>query len=175
MRHKVKEKKLGVRTDTRRALIKNLARNIVLYEKVKTTRVRGKVAKNYVEKLISIGKKQDLSALRQLRKFLPENAAKKVFEVLAPAFKERNGGYLRLVNAGLRKGDASKMVYIFFDQDTLKAHYAKQENEPKAKKETEPTEEKTKNVATKDSEKKPAKANLEKKAQTKVKAKASGK
>lgn len=139
MRHRVREKKLSVRTDTRRALVKNLACSIILHEKIKTTKTKGKVAKNLVEKLITTGKKNDLNAMRALRRLVPENVAKKVIEVLSPAFKDRPGGYLKLVRVENRKGDNSEMVYVFFPQEDLKK-FAKTEPEKKETVKDEPKE-----------------------------------
>ena len=96
-------------------MLKNLAVSLILYEKIKTTSAKAKAVRSLVEKLITRGKKNDLSARRYLIKYLPvENAVKKVMEVLSPKYKERQGGYTRIVKLGPRKGDGAQMVIIEF-------------------------------------------------------------
>jgi len=115
MRHRVKGKILGREKGPREALYRNLATSIVLYEKVKTTEAKAKAVRPMVEKLITVGKKNDLQSRRQLLAFLyVENAVKKILEDLAPRYKTRAGGYLRITPIGRRRGDAAKMVQIEF-------------------------------------------------------------
>lgn len=115
MRHRIKTKILGRTKAPRTALMRSLATSLVLYEKMKTTEAKAKAIRPYVEKLITTGKRNDLHARRELlRKLYVESAVKKVLENLAPRYKDRKGGYLRIVKLGFRQGDAAKMVRIEF-------------------------------------------------------------
>jgi large subunit ribosomal protein L17 len=115
MRHRKNKNTLDRKTGPRTALFKNLAQSLVLYEKIKTTEAKASAIKPIVEKLITRAKIDSLHNRREIMKFLPtQNAVKKIFEVLGPRFKERGGGYLRIVKIGERKGDAAKMVIIEF-------------------------------------------------------------
>jgi len=106
---------LGREKGPRAALYRNLATSIVLYEKVKTTEAKAKAVKPMVEKMITVGKKNDLVSRRELLAFFyVENAVKKILEDLAPRYKNRQGGYLRVTPIGRRQGDAAKMVQIEF-------------------------------------------------------------
>lgn len=99
----------------RKALMRGLATNFILHEKIKTTMAKAKALRPYVEKLITKGRKNDLNTRRQLLKVLyKENAVKKVLEVLSPRYKERNGGYTRIIKLGSRQGDSAKMAIIEF-------------------------------------------------------------
>lgn len=115
MRHMVRGKTLGRKTGPKKSLYRNLATSIVLYEKVKTTKAKAKVIKPVIEKMITLGKKNDLAARRQLLAFFYiENAVKKILEDLAPRYKTRHGGYLRITPIGRRQGDAAEIVQIEF-------------------------------------------------------------
>ncbi len=113
MRHQKRGKILGRGKASRTALVRNLAAEIVLYEKIKTTEAKAKFVKPYVEKMISLGKENNLNNRRKLLKFFYfENPVKKILEVLGPRYKERKGGYTRIIKLGQRQGDAAKMVVI---------------------------------------------------------------
>ncbi len=115
MRHLSKGRKFNRERGMRQAFIKSLAANIVLKGKIETTEARAKEARPVVERLVSIGKGQTTADFRILLAFLPKKAAEKVFYDLAPKYKERNGGYLRIMKSSkLRKGDASRMAIIEF-------------------------------------------------------------
>jgi large subunit ribosomal protein L17 len=115
MRHQKKGKTLGRKSGPRTALYRNLAASIVLYEKVKTTEAKAKAIKPMVEKMITLGKKNDLTARRELLSFFyVENAVKKILEDLSPRYKNRQGGYLRIIPIGPRQGDGAKIVQIEF-------------------------------------------------------------
>jgi len=115
MRHRNNVKKLDRKRGPRKALLRGLATNLILYEKIKTTDARAKVIKSVVEKLITKGKKNNLTARRQLLEYLyVENAAKKVLEVLSPRYKDRKGGYLRIIKIGPRQGDGAQIVQVEF-------------------------------------------------------------
>ena len=115
MRHRKKGKILDRKKQPRKALLRSLATNLILYEKIKTTEAKAKAVKPIVEKLVTKGKANDLHARRELIKYLyVENAVKKVLEDLSPRYKDRKGGYLRIVKLNPRQGDGAKMAQIEF-------------------------------------------------------------
>ncbi len=113
MRHQNKNKILDRKVGPRKALVKTLAGQIIIYQKVKTTKAKAKVLKSYVEKLITKARKNDISTMRFLKtKLNSASAVKKLLEVYGPQFKEKSGGYLRIVKSDKRKGDGAEMVYL---------------------------------------------------------------
>lgn len=115
MRHRKKGKILGREKASRKALLRNLATSIIIYEKVKTTKAKAKAVKPVVEKLVTTAKKNDLTSRRKLLKVLyHKKAVNKALEVLGPRYKERKGGYTRIINLGNRAGDNAEMVQIEF-------------------------------------------------------------
>jgi len=115
MRHRKKGKILDRKKEARKALLRSLATNLILFEKIKTTEAKAKAVKPIVEKLITKGKRGDLVARRELTKYIYlNNAIKKVLEDLSPRYKERKGGYTRIIKLGTRAGDAAKMAQIEF-------------------------------------------------------------
>jgi large subunit ribosomal protein L17 len=113
MRHRVKVKKLDRKKAPREMMLRNLASSILIYEKVKTTETKAKVVKSLVEKMISVSKKGDLNARRKLIEVLPQKmAVKKAMEVLGERYKDREGGYTRIIKLGNRQGDGAKIVQI---------------------------------------------------------------
>jgi len=115
MRHQKKGKILDRKMEPRKALMRNLATSIIIYEKVKTTKAKAKAVKPFVEKLITTAKTNDLTARRKLLEILfHKNAVKKALEILGPRYKDRKGGYTRIINIGPRAGDGAEMVQIEF-------------------------------------------------------------
>ncbi len=115
MRHQRKGKTLGRTKKPRLALMRGLATNFIIYEKIKTTEAKAKALRPVAEKIITLGKKDTLANRRQaLRVLYTEGAVKKVFEVLGPKFKERQGGYTRIVKLAPRTNDKAKMAIIEF-------------------------------------------------------------
>lgn len=113
MRHNNRGRKLGRMRDSRNALLRGLATNFVLYEKIETTIAKAKEIRPLVEKIITMGKDNSLHNRRQVMKLIyTENATKKVLEDLGPRYKERNGGYTRIIKLGPRKGDGAEMALI---------------------------------------------------------------
>ena len=113
MRHRNNVKTLGREKAPREMMLRNLASSIVIYEKVKTTEAKAKTVKPMVEHLITIAKKGDLAARRQLIAVLPQElAVKKLMEVIGLRYKERAGGYTRIVKLGNRAGDGASIVQI---------------------------------------------------------------
>ena len=113
MRHRVKVKKLDRKKAPREMMLRNLASSILIYEKVKTTEAKAKAVKPLVEKMITIAKAGDLTARRRLIAKLPQPmAVKKTIESLGKKYKDRAGGYTRIIKLGNRTGDGAKIVQI---------------------------------------------------------------
>jgi large subunit ribosomal protein L17 len=113
MRHRNTGKILDRNKGPRQALLRGLATSVILYEKVKTTKSKAKSVRPFVERLITVGKAGSVTARRELMRTLYlESAARKVIEELAPRYKDRKGGYLRLTNLARRQGDGAEMVQI---------------------------------------------------------------
>lgn len=113
MRHLKKGKKLHRKRDQRKALLKSLAANLILQERIKTTPIKAKQAKSKIEKLITIAKKQNLTALRRIKEYLPEKAANKLYYEIAPLYKDRKGGYTRIIKTSIKRiRDASPLVIL---------------------------------------------------------------
>jgi len=115
MRHRNKVKTLDRTTGARRALLRGLATNLFIYEKIKTTLAKAKALRPIAERLITVAKKNDLNARRRLIKYLyTENAVKKALNQLGPKYKDRAGGYTRIVKIGPRAGDNADIALIEF-------------------------------------------------------------
>ncbi|MDP2705456.1 MAG: 50S ribosomal protein L17 [Patescibacteria group bacterium] len=114
MRHHNANKKLSRKAGPRRALIRSLARSLVLKEKMKTTVTKAKVVKPFVERLVTYGKKGTLAARRLVIKEIGNEGTKKIFSVIAPKYEKRTGGYLRIVKLGRRLSDSAPMAHIEF-------------------------------------------------------------
>ena len=119
MRHRNRGRKLGRTASHRRALFANMAMALIKHEQITTTLPKAKELRPVVEKLVTLGKRGDLHARRQLIAFTrDEGTAAKVIDVLAPRYRERPGGYIRVLKAGFRKGDDAPMAIIeFIDRD----------------------------------------------------------
>ena len=120
MRHGIALKKLNRTASHRKAMFANMASSLIKHEQIVTTLPKAKALRPVVEKLVTLAKKGDLSARRLVvQRIGDETQAKKLFETLAPRYKARPGGYLRVVKAGYRHGDNAPMAVIeFVDRDT---------------------------------------------------------
>lgn len=107
-----KGRKFHRETDQRRAFIKSLLEAFIMKEKIKTTLARAKEISGIVEKLITKAKSQSLGARREISKKLSYRASKKLIDKVAPQYKERNGGYTRILKVGSRRGDGAEMAII---------------------------------------------------------------
>ncbi|MCS7184007.1 MAG: 50S ribosomal protein L17 [Patescibacteria group bacterium] len=115
MKHLVKTKKFHRKRDPRRALFKILAHNLIMRGRIKTTTQRAKYLRRIVEKLITKAKKNNLASLRILLSRLPKKSAYKLFYEIAPRYKERRGGYLRVVKLPLKRiKDGAELSFIEF-------------------------------------------------------------
>jgi large subunit ribosomal protein L17 len=119
MNHQIKGRKLGRGTNHRRALFANLAAAVIKHEQVKTTLPKAKEIRPIVEKLVTLAKDGSLHARRQAAAFLyDKELVAKLFDVLGPRYKDRAGGYTRVMRMGFRYGDAAPMGVIeFVDRD----------------------------------------------------------
>jgi large subunit ribosomal protein L17 len=113
MRHRVGGRKLQRTSSHRAALFRNMAAALIKHEQITTTTAKAKELRPYVEKLITLAKKGGLSNRRLAHsRLLDETQLRKLFDVLAPRYEGRPGGYARIVKAGLRASDASPMAII---------------------------------------------------------------
>jgi large subunit ribosomal protein L17 len=113
MRHRNAGFKLGRNTSHRRALLRNLVTSVIVEDRVETTVAKAKAVRPHVEKMITLGKKGDLHSRRQALAFLQtDTAVARLFETVAPRYGDRQGGYLRIVRTGFRKGDGGEKAFI---------------------------------------------------------------
>lgn len=106
-------RKLGKRTDQRKAMLRAMVTYLLENGQIKTTITRAKEVAPLAEKMITLAKQNDLAAYRQALGFITkEDVAKKLFQELGPKYAERNGGYTRVVRIGPRRGDAAEMAII---------------------------------------------------------------
>jgi large subunit ribosomal protein L17 len=136
MRHRNAGFKLGRNTSHRRALLRNLVTSVLVEDRVETTVAKAKAVRPHVEKMITLGKKGDLHSRRQALSFLQtDTAVARLFETVAPRYGDRQGGYLRIVRTGFRKGDGGETAFIELlgAEKQLEAK-AKKREEVKAKK-----------------------------------------
>ena len=113
MRHKVAGWKLGRNTAHRRSLLRNLTTSLILEERIETTLPKAKALRPRVEKMITLGKRGDLAARRRAGAYFMTSAAvDKLFDTIGPRFGDRQGGYLRIVKLGWRKGDGADTVFV---------------------------------------------------------------
>jgi len=115
MRHHNSNRKFGRANDARRALLRSLAGNLIVHEKIVTTEAKAKELKSFVEKIITKGKDDSVSSRRLVTQdLIVPKYADKIIKVISPKYKDRKGGYTRIVKLGARGGDGSKMAIIEF-------------------------------------------------------------
>jgi len=113
MRHLKDHRRLGRPTDQRDALLKSLVIGLFRHDHIKTTLQKAKEARRVADKLITLAKRGDLSARRQVLKTLTDaDLVGHLFEKIGPRFTDRPGGYTRIIHAGLRRGDAAQMAIL---------------------------------------------------------------
>ena len=119
MRHRVGHRKLNRTTSHRIAMLRNMAAALIKHEQIKTTLPKAKELRPYVEKLITLAKKGGLSNRRLAHgRLMDDKQLVKLFDVLADRYADRNGGYIRIIKAGIRQSDAAQMAVIeFVDRD----------------------------------------------------------
>jgi len=115
MRHRRKGKKLGVNPSHRRALLANMAENLIIHKRIKTTDSRAKELRRYIEPLVTKAKKGDLSSIRMIaKKIRHKNVLSILLNDIAPLYDNRNGGYTRIIKLGLRDNDRASVSFIEF-------------------------------------------------------------
>lgn len=150
-RHGYKGRKLQLQAGPRRALVRGQVTSLVLHEQITTTEAKAKEIAPRFERLVTKAKKGDLHNRRQIRSFLlTDKATEKLISEIAPAFKDRQGGYTRIVKLGNRSGDNAPMAAVQLTEKPVRQSEA---SKPKAKSETA-----KKAPAKKDPAKKPAAA-----------------
>ena len=119
MRHGKVHRKLNRTAEHRKAMFANMSAALIKHEQIVTTLPKAKELRPIVEKLVTLGKRGDLHARRQaIAQIRDEDQVRKLFGVIGPRYKERNGGYLRILKAGFRYGDNAAVAVIeFVDRD----------------------------------------------------------
>ena len=130
MRHNISGRKLNRPTSHRKALFSNLVCSLIEHEQITTTLPKAKDLRSFADKMITIAKKNSLAARREALAFLrSEEAVKKLFDVLGKRYEKRNGGYTRVIKAGLRYGDCAPMGIIEFVDRDVNAKGLRQKND----------------------------------------------
>ena len=119
MRHRVGGRKLQRTSSHRQAMFRNMAAALIKHEQITTTTAKAKELRPYVEKLVTLAKKGGLSNRRLAHsRIMDEAQERKLFEVIGPRYAERNGGYTRVIKAGIRQSDSAPIAVIeFVDRD----------------------------------------------------------
>lgn len=113
MRHRLKGRKLNRTASHRKAMFANMAAALIQHEQIVTTLPKAKELRSIVDKLITLGKRGDLHARRQaIARTRDVEQSKKLFDILGPRYKDRNGGYTRVLKAGFRYGDNAPIAVI---------------------------------------------------------------
>lgn len=134
MRHQVKRYQLRRNTAHRRALLRNLVTSLLEKERIRTTLAKAKAARPMAEKMITLAKENTLAARRRaLAYIIKESVVQKLFDELGPRYKERPGGYTRIVKLGTRAGDGAQMAMLELLGAEYKKKTKKKEKEEKSK------------------------------------------
>lgn len=145
MRHRVAHRKLGRTTEHRLSLLKNLAASLITHERIRTTEAKAKELRPFVEKLVTLGKRDSLHARRRALAILSsKTVVRRLFADVSPRFSERPGGYTRILKLGPRQGDGAPMAFIEFVDYSFKLKgggEAPAAKEKPKKKEPEPADE----------------------------------
>ena len=113
MKHRIKQRKLGKTSSHRQAMLANMAASLIKHEQITTTLAKAKALRPFVEKNITLGRKGGLANRRRAAANIRDEAqAQKLFDTLGARYKDRNGGYTRIMKAGFRYGDAAPMAVI---------------------------------------------------------------
>ncbi len=106
-------RKLGVKTAHRKSMLRNLVTDLLREGRIQTTECRAKEARREAEKMITLGKRGDLHARRQVLAYVvDEDVVTKLFDEIAPRYEERHGGYTRILKLGPRRGDTAEVVFL---------------------------------------------------------------
>ncbi|MBN1573451.1 MAG: 50S ribosomal protein L17 [Deltaproteobacteria bacterium] len=133
MRHQKAGNRLGRNSSHRKALMRNMATSLLDYERIETTEAKAKELRRYAEKMITLGKRGDLHARRQALSFIRKReVVAKIFDEYAERFKDRPGGYTRIMKMGRRTGDNARMAII----ELIPGEKEKKKGKEKEKKKT---------------------------------------
>lgn len=133
MRHGYQKKRLGRATAHREAMLRNMVTSLLKHEKITTTDTKAKELRKLAEKMITLGKRGELHARRQALAVIRErDVVEKVFSEYAERYRERKGGYTRIIKLGFREGDNAPVSIIEFVKDQAEVK-AKAEAKPKSK------------------------------------------
>src|SRR5499426_408199 len=145
MRHRNEGRKLSRNTSHRRALLRNLVTSLLEHGRLMTTLPKAKEVRPLAEKMITLGKRDNLHARRQVQSYLMRDGiAKTVFDTIAPRFADRKGGYSRIIKLGNRKGDGADLAIIELlgsELEVKKAERAAAQEKKSAKKKEEKKDE----------------------------------
>ena len=113
MRHRKKGRSLSRTSSHRKAMLRNMATSLLVHERIQTTEAKAKELRPVVEKLITLGRVDDVHSRRRARRMIEDRAAlQKLFDDIGPRFRERPGGYTRILKLGSRKGDGADVAII---------------------------------------------------------------
>ena len=133
MRHKKLNKKFDRNKPERDSMMNNLVKGLFIYQSITTTTQKAKEARRFAEKLITVAKKDDLSSRRKAFSILrDETLVGKLFKEIAPLFKDRKGGYTRIIHLGKRKGDNAELSILELTEKKVVAPKAKHKKEKPA-------------------------------------------
>ena len=131
MRHNRDEKRFDRPVGHLRCMLANMTNSLLFHGRIRTTLPKAKELRGFAEGMITLGKKGDMTARRQAMAFMRDKTVvTKLFEEISPKYKDRNGGYTRILHAGVRPGDSSQMALI----ELVEAGAEKEEKKSKAKK-----------------------------------------
>ena len=134
MRHRNEGRKLSRNTSHRRALLRNLVTSLLEHGRLMTTLPKAKEVRPLAERMITLGKRDNLHARRQVHSYLlKDDTARKVFSTIAPKFADRKGGYSRIIKLGNRKGDGADLAIIELLGSDLEAKKAERAAKAEAK------------------------------------------
>ncbi|MDA8096361.1 MAG: 50S ribosomal protein L17 [Clostridia bacterium] len=106
-------RRLGLRADHRKAMLRNMVTSLFKEERITTTETRAKEVRSIAEKMVTVAKRNDLAARRQVLEYVfEEDVVRKLFNDIAPKYNERAGGYTRIIKTGYRRGDAAPMAIL---------------------------------------------------------------
>lgn len=114
MNKRKKGRKFNRKRDQRNALMRSLSEALIIYEKIETTEAKAKALRPVIEKYVTRGKDDSLHTRRLLRKTLTNKSTKKLIDEISPRFKNRPGGYTRIIKRGVRSHDSAKRAIIEF-------------------------------------------------------------
>jgi large subunit ribosomal protein L17 len=134
MYKRIKGKKFSRKTNQRKAFMRTLAANLILAERIRTTKPRARQTASLVERMITKAKAGDLASKKALAAFLPQAACRRLVETIAPRFADRSGGYTRVVNLGSRTKDGAAMAIVELLDRPTAAKTSKKKNKTKTAK-----------------------------------------